>query len=499
MAETKPRPGTKAVLQQKLNAAIKLNTYLLSRESLARGLGQSFGGDRDLYTVLGYALEPEYQDYLNIYERDGIGTRVVDAAPDETWRKHPILYISDEAPNENDPGDLQNSFNEFCNEYDIWSAFNDMDKACGISRFSLMFLGLPGELDQPVSNKNKLSFVSVHDEGEATVDESSIIRDPTNSMFGLPEYYQIQIDDGAGTIKRVHHSRVIHLKYGKDRSKGMGRVYGVPTLKKVLNRMYDLEKVVGGGSEAFWLLIHRGLALLAKEGMTLPDPGTPEYKSLQDEIEEYQHGIRRFMRLVGMDIQDLGAEPVDSREQFDVIIDYIAGSEKIPKRILLGSERGELASGQDETDWQKYIDWRRRNVAEPYILRRFLKVADEYGFFDVPDDYKVFWPPLFQLSPSQEAVEVTQIATAISTMSGGAPETVYPPEEFISRLPSKWRFSPTSEQAAEMEEKKIAPDKANQEPGSSIEELLAKLPNGGIKKEELDTIQQVLRKDDLKG
>lgn len=498
MAETKPRRGTKADLQNKLNTAIKMNAYL-SREAMARGLGQSFGGDRDLYSVLGYPLEPEYQDYLNIYERDGIGTRVVDAAPDETWRKHPILYVGDEAPSEDDPGDLQESFNDFCNEYDIWSAFNDMDKACGISRFSLMFLGLPGELDQKVSGgKTKLAFVSVHDEGEATVEETSIIRDPTDPVFGLPEYYLVKIDDGAGTEKRVHSSRVIHLKYGKDRSRGMGRVYGVPSLKKVLNRMFDLEKVVGGGSEAFWLLIHRGLALLAKEGMTLPDPGTPEYKNLQDEIDDFKNKISRVIRLVGMDIKDLGAEPVDSREQFDVIIDYIAGSEKIPKRILLGSERGELASGQDETDWQKFIDWRRHNVAEPYILRRFLKIADQYGFFNVPDNYKVFWPPLFQLSPSQEAVEVGQIANAISTISGGAPELVYPPEEFISRLPSKWRFVPTPEQAKEMEESKAAPDKANQEPENpDVQKLLEKLPPS---KEMLASLNQLLsRQNDVVG
>lgn len=496
-----PRPGTKAALQLKINklekqidAAIKINTYL-SRESIARALGQSYEGERDLYEVLGYEKEPAYEHYLNIYERDGLGTRLVDAAPDETWRKHPILYTGDETPSEGNPGPLQEKFDNFCNEHKLWAAFNDLDKTCGISRYGLLFLGLPGELEKPAT-KGKLSYVTVHDEGNSTVDELSIVKDPKSPRFGLPEYYNVTLDDAVSLQKRVHYSRVLHYKRGRQR-KGLGRTYGVPDLKNVLNRLYDLEKVVGGGSEAFWLLIHKGMALIANEGMELPQEGTEAYDKMVEKIESYMHSLTRWMPLKGMEIKDLGAEPVDSREQFDVIIEYLAGSKDIPQRILLGSERGELASNQDETTWNKKNDWRKHNEAEPGILRPFLKMGDELGFFDVPDNYKVFWPSSYQPTEAQEAATAVQWANAISIITGGYPETVFSPEEFIKTFPPKYRFVPTPEQAAEMEEDKTAPDKANQEPKNDLEELLAKLPNGkGLKKEELATIQQALHKSD---
>lgn len=457
-----PKPGTKADLKLKLDSAMQINSYLsrLSRAGLGRALGQSFGGERDLYATLGYAQDPEYIDYLNMYERDGLATRVVDSVADEVWREHPVLFESEEKAEDEkaEPGPLQEKFRELADQHDLWAQFNEIDRMLGISRFALLYLGLPGKPEDEVKGKTgKLAYVIACDEGTAEVDEASIITEPESERFGMPEFYSIAIDDSNDQRRRVHYTRVVHVKEGRQRVGGLGRVYGVPRLKKGINRLQDLEKVLGGGSEAYWLLIYRGMALMAKEGFTLPGKETDEYKAMQGEIDEYIHGLRRYIRLQGLDLQDLGGSPVDSRAQFDVIIEYIAGTYRIPQRVLLGSERGNLASSSDDANFMDYVDARRKNFAEPYILRPFLARCNELGILKVPAGYYVDWPSLFQLTDLEKADLAGKVATAMSSASGGAPETIMPGEEFAKRyLNFQWTPAMKREQAAAEEEAKAA-------------------------------------------
>lgn len=489
----------KTELQAQLNQAQKQQDYLfrlyenalvqnartLSRAGLASALGQSFGGDRDLYETLGYKREPDFGDYLNFYERDGIATRLVDAIADETWRNHPVLTEKkSETPDEDNPSKLHTQFEDMADRLDLWAKFNEVDRACGISRFGLLYLGLSmasGETpEKPVSGKKEILYVTVHDEGDASVDEMSLVTDPNNPRFGMPEYYQINVG-AMGSQVRVHYSRVVHVKEGRERSE-YGRFYGVPRLKKVINRLYDLEKVVGGGSEAFWMLIHRGLALSSKDGMTIPPKGTTERQDLIDETEEYANKIKRIMLLSGMDVTDLGGKPVDSREQFDVIIAYLAGAERTPQRLLVGSEEGKLASTQDDANFGDFISWRRENHAEPYILRPFLRRAAELGQFEKRDRYFAFWSSPFQLNDMEQADVAVKIATAVNQATGGAPEIGIPPEEFVKHLPGKWKYIWTPEKLAEIAEENepepvppVNPFGAN---GDNADELPEPSPNG---------------------
>lgn len=463
---------TKTELQAKLNQVqqqtaflLQMNNTLVRRAEIAAGLGKQFGGDRDLYEAFGYKINPQYEDYLNIYERDGLGTRIVDAVSDETWRERPVLVEGEKVKIDelDDPGPLQKAFAELDDQFHLLSAFNEVDAACGISRFGLIFLGLPGNLEDEIKGKAKLMYVNVYDEGNAQIDEMSIVRDPANARFGLPDRYQIAVDDKTKSYKNVHWSRVVHVKEGTDK-RSYRRVYGNARLKNMINRLWDLEKVVGSGSEAFWLLIRKGLAITAKEGMTLPAAGTPEYNDLVDEIEEYEHGLSRIMKLMGLDVKDLGSDPVTSRDQFDVITDYLAGTSRIPKRILLGSERGELASSQDEFNFGAFIKSRQTKFAEPFILRPTLDRLGELGLLKVPPKYTVVWKSLFQLTDMDKSTIASNVANAINTVSGGAAETVMPLDVYAQRYLD---YKPSPEDQAKIEDGKTKADQANRQPPPS--------------------------------
>lgn len=433
---TEPKPvyesrKTKADLRAEINQ-MRQNSVLTARALVANGLGKSFSGARDLYKVLGYAEKLTYDDFANVYSRDGLATRIVDAVSDETWRENPVLIEGENKKSDelDKPSQLQIGFAKLADRLDLFTEFNDADAYCGISRYAVLVLGLPGKMSDPAPLGKKLAYVMAHDEGSAIIATGDIEANVNSERFGLPNFYTVTMDvDNASATQRIHWSRCIHIREGRTKS----RTYGVPRLKSMYNRIQDLEKVVGGGSEAFWLLIHRGLALTAKEGTTLPPINSDAYKDMEDEVDEYEHGISRIMRLIGLDVTDLGGKPVDSDAQFRTLVAYLSGSSRIPQRILIGSEAGSLASSQDEYNFASFIVSRQKKFAEPKILRAFIDKCGELGILDVPAEYSVEWPSLFQLTDAEKATIASTVAGAMNSATGGVPESVMPPAEFAQR------------------------------------------------------------------
>ena len=68
----------------------------------------------------------------------------------------------------------------------------------------------------------------------------------------------------------------------------------------------------------------------------------------------------------------------------------------IPIRILTGSERGELASSQDDGNWAGRVEERQIHFAEPIILRPLIDRLISFGALPEPSDgeYEIEWQSL---------------------------------------------------------------------------------------------------------
>jgi hypothetical protein len=137
-----------------------------------------------------------------------------------------------------------------------------------------------------------------------------------------------------------------------------------------------------------------------------------------------------------LDIKELTAQVSDPSKHVSVLLDLIAGTTGIPKRILIGSERGELASTQDETAWNSRVDERRRNYAEPMILRPFIDRLITIGVLPQPrDGYVVEWPPIFTPSEEQQAkVAETKAKALAAYMSAPGADMILPPSMFLKHI-----------------------------------------------------------------
>lgn len=428
---TKPNPVPELPHpQQMAEMFMALNRSVLGeRMMLASRSGKSFGGDRNLYHTLGYPENLIYDDFLSMYKRADIAQRIIEAPVEDTWRNPPELREGDGEEADSDTP-FTKAFNEFAQNVDLWNQLEQLDAITGIGHFGILLIGIRDakKLDEPVTNKislNQIIYLQPYDEGQVTI--NTYVTDRGNPMYGMPETYTI--DPGEGGSFPVHYSRVIHV-VEKPR---FSRVYGQPRLEPIYNRLMDLQKVLGSSAEAYWKLIYKGMILTTKDGYGLPS-NADERAELDNKVDDWVNDFRRYMVLNGMEAIDMGSQNVDPSSLTDVILSVIAATKGIPKRILMGSELGELASSQDASHWAGRITSRRTKYAEGRILRPFLQRLEMWQALKLPAIYSWYWKPLFELSDTDKSTAAKSYAEALQIAAGAAASGAVDLPEFREKM-----------------------------------------------------------------
>ncbi len=400
---------------QSLQKRIQALSVLVARSQLLSGIGtQSYGGSRDIYQALGYLENPKYSDYLARYKHQDIAKAVIDRPVKATWRGELALLESD-AENETK---LEKAFADLNKRLKLKAVFSRADRLSSLGKYGILYLGLDdvkeiSDYAKPVTTgKRVLKYLKPFGEGSATITKYE--SEPTNDRYGLPLFYQIQVQSTgtesgtqSTTSVNVHYSRVIHIIEDQLEND----VEGSPTLESIFNCLMDIEKITGGDAEMFWRGARPGHAASEKEGYSLTDD---EIIAMKDQFDEYEHNLRRILTLKGIDLEALQSQVADNpQEHFDIQIQKISAQTGIPKRILTGSERGELASSQDQDEWNTFILSRREEYAEPCIVRPFVDRCMELGILPDSDDYEVQWSDLFAISAAQQVEIGVKRSTAL--------------------------------------------------------------------------------------
>jgi len=364
---------------------------LVGRLGLAARLGLQYGANRDLYEALGYKNTIEYNDYLAYYKRHDIAKAIIKRPVSAAWQGD--LRIYEEGVERG--GKLEGVWEELEEQLKLKGKLMQLDRLCGIGQYAVLLLGLDDvkvreQWEKPVVNgPRKLLYVKPFGQGSARIRtfESS----PKNPRYGLPLYYDIDVQDvNSNTSQQiiVHYSRVVHVIDDPLESE----TYGTPRLEAVFNRLMDLEKLVGGSAEMFWRGARPGYAGTVDKDFMFSDEDKEE---LQEQLDEYEHNLRRILLAEGLDLRALAQQVSDPKNHVDVQIQMISAVTGIPKRILMGSERGELASTQDREEWLTYVQTRRGEFIEPAIVRPFVGVCMKYNILPTVDNYQLEWNDLW--------------------------------------------------------------------------------------------------------
>ncbi len=403
---------------------LDFTSVLLSRLNLANQAGKTFEGERDLYKTLGYKRTLRFQDYYDRYKRGGIARRIVNAYPNATWRNAPKIVSEDE--------EFVRVWEELAERLKLFHYLNRLDTLSGIGTFGTLLIGTKSAatLAQPirtVSTPEDVLYLSVFTEDHSPI--SKIEVDPANERFGLPSEYKLTLTTdalgGHTTTKVTHHSRLIHVAEDLDEDE----VHGTPRQMAVWNYLDDMDKISGASAEAIWLVADRGIQFdMDKEVELKPE----DEESLSDEIEEYVHKQKRHLLTQGITANVLGADTVDPRGSYITTMGLISGATGIPQRILSGSEAGQLASSQDERNFNSRVRERQEIHAEPNILRpvvdRFVEIKA------LPDSpYSIEWPDLAVLTRKEEADIAARFGQAIKHASDQKSEIITP-QDFIDHF-----------------------------------------------------------------
>ncbi|WP_323190465.1 phage portal protein [Halostella sp. PRR32] len=398
---------------------------MVGRQQFANRSGLQHGGERDLWEALGYQQRFTYADYRDWYDRGGIAKPIIEKPAATTWSERPEIVDDAEVGDEEQTsfeGDLEALFDasdKTTLDRGLSHYFERADKLGRIGEYSVLYLGFadadkPSDLSDPVDPSEldglkDLLYVTPLGQGDASI--NSWVKDVTASRNGLPKTYKLDLANGDQTNTQVvHHTRVIHIAEGVLDDD----VNGEPALRPIMNRLFDIEKVAGASAEAYWMVSNPGLALSVD-----PEFADVDTDQMDEQIDEWENNFRRVLKMYGTDVEQLESQDVDPSGVIDSIMKLIAGTIEIPKRKLEGSERGDLASSQDEANYLEMISARQESFAGPVLLRPFIDRLVEYGIIESPQggSYSLEWPNLFQLTELEEATLKKELSQALVNLA----------------------------------------------------------------------------------
>ena len=426
-----------------------------------------------------------YQDF---YEREAIAARVVQVLPRESWQVQPLVYEEEDAetttPFEDAWDELGASLRGENSHYrqeegsPIWNTLRRADELSGIGSFGIILFGLDDGLDlslpvKGVEEKNtnpvektkegssyvsgepsaNYSFTVNLGEPDATgkkpgarkllylrVFPESLVQitqyesNPTSPRFGQPVMYRVTLSDPREqtaaqwssiplATRSVHWTRVLHVADNL----GSSEIFGVPRMRPVFNRLYDLRKIYGASGEGYYKGAFMGLSFESHPQLGGDvDVNPTEFK---EQLEQYQNGLQRYLFSTGMTAKSLPPQTVDPTPYINIHIEAICIQLGIPVRVFKGSERGELASSQDDASWNDRLRERQRNYLTPRLIVPFIDRLILYGVLPEPAMKKPEGKPETVQEP--EAVEEVA-ANAFPPAAAPKPaprKPVLPPEK----------------------------------------------------------------------
>lgn len=388
--------------------------------------GVQFQGQRDLYQIFGYKRLIDYRDFVACYYRQGVAKRVVDAPVLGVWTDPPVLTA--------DNPEFNIAWEDLVEERALFAAIMRFDKLARLGTYAVMVIGFDDgqKLEVPITDGDKKArkVLYMQPYHQAACSIQSYEADSSNPRFGQPTMYAINpgrflIEGQVSSLTQgqnaaelrqpfnCHHSRLVHIAEGLLED----QVFGTSPLEVVFNDIADILKVTGSSAEAFWLLVNKGMQIDVDKDVDL---APEDAKELTEEVEDYQHQLRRFIRTRGVKVTPLGSDPVSPKECFMVLIQLISMGTGIPQLILLGAAAGQTSSRNDRSNWADRLAERVAEYAGPVVLKRLLDCLIMANVLPNPVNLKISWPEAFKMDPLERAQTSAQMARSAVNLTRAA-------------------------------------------------------------------------------
>jgi hypothetical protein len=170
------------------------------------------------------------------------------------------------------------------------------------------------------------------------------------------------------------------------------------------------------------------------------DGAVVEYdkEATKEQMDAYMNGLQRYVATVGMQVKSLGVQVADPRPHMEMQIQLIGITLGVPWRLLMGSEVGQLASGQDSISWNRRVERRRQNYLNPYVIRALVDRLISKGCLPVPQaeggKYCVDWEDLNSPSDDEKATVAQKQTASMSQYVQSGMEMLIPPFHYFTLI-----------------------------------------------------------------
>lgn len=450
---TSPRVNTSLPVQQVNAGATRTHSRGITRtdlssEDLRSDLWtQTYDNERSLYEALGYVKKPKYEHFLARYKSTDVAPALVDKVPQKAWDQPEII----DTGREGERTEFEKQVNAFLSgEWTTEDPISVMERATRMERlgeYSLIFIGFADDnaatddgdetLENPVDDSTlsppegedddpPIQYITPYDQQRIDDDEAGfdLIEDPLHSRYGKPKEYEVDLGHDEDTT--IHWTRVIHVVGDKfDRQNR-----SMSVLRQSLNRIDDIEKILGGAAEAFWRGSYSGLVISPPTVNGQIQEFTDSGEELHSQIKRYIHNKNREI-FTEADIDTIDVTIESPLDHLDAAVRSLAMNHEIPQSILMGNETGERATAEDRQMFHETAADFRVDYCEPVVLRRLIDRLINFGAFPSPEGrYEFRWPELAEKTDSEKADIMQTKANAISAGTGGDPFRVVSPQEF---------------------------------------------------------------------
>jgi len=273
--------------------------------------------------------------------------------------------------------------------------------------------------------------------------EGSMVSDPEDPDYGLPEYYTIRDEETGSTAVRVHHSRVIRFT-GRElpwMEQIVEQYWGESEIEAVYSEVVKRDNV---SANIAALTFRANINYLESDGLD---------QLLGSANTKAQQNFWRLMQAQSVMESNFGTRIINKGDAmhntqytftglpdvYDRMMMDVAGAARTPVTKLFGrSPAGMNATGEsDLNNYYDYIDGLRETELRP-IIERLLPIMALSAWGEIPDDLDIDFP-LMQTPDAEKTAEMGErktnailaayqndlidAATALKELRGMADET----------------------------------------------------------------------------
>ena len=391
-------------------AELRANTEdrdIRARISQAISGGYDFGDTlHNIYLDYGYPESLDFFNFWNMYRRFGIAKNAVELPVFTGWSTPPTIEGS---------GQFNNELERLNERVNIWQRLKGLDTRQRVGRYAGMFMRVrdgqtPDQpLDRMLPGENALVEMMPLYEGQLEVIETDT--DAMSDTFGEPimlEYSESitgSRNENTNDTMNIHASRIVFAAEDSDN----GWIYGIPALEAGYNSLMDLRKIIGGGGEG----IYKNSAQSTVFNLTDPASASVYKDKLEQFNDQYddftRNRHRRAMWTPGMEANTLTSNLVQPQGFFDIALNDVAASVKIPATILIGKQTGRLASTEDGEHFLAGVQARRGDFMTE-MTRNVFDWLIKFGILP-SSEYEVEWDDLLARSDEEKLANADKMAS----------------------------------------------------------------------------------------